>query len=147
MGWLAGFLASAPAMMVTGWRDSERDPRVFATIIGFGLLAWGAWTLLLALGAWLLFALPAALFIPPAFLVRHRRAVLWITILATVAAVAQKMRSFQDLAASHVALRFVLYMPYGAFACFFAVITAWWYIRGLRRTALDERPLFQVPLN
>ena len=134
MGWIAGFLASSPAMMIVGWRDSEHDPGTFFTTIGFGLLAWAAWTVLLGIGAWLLFALPSALLFPPSFLVRHRHLVLAATAIVCFAAVIEKMRVFQDYAASHVVMRFTLYLPYGLFAVFFAVITAWWYIRSLRLT-------------
>jgi hypothetical protein len=131
VGWLAGLLASAPAMMVIGWRDSEHDPKIFFATLGFGLLAWAGWTLLLVAASWLLFVLPIALLVPPAFLLRHRARVLLLTTFLALVVVFTKMYVYQDAAASRVILRFVLYMPYGALAVFFAVTTAWWYIRGL----------------
>jgi hypothetical protein len=72
-----------------------------------------------------------ALLVSPVFLATHRRAALIFTTLFTLAVVAFKLYSFQDISASHLALRFVLYMPYGAFALLFAVATAWWYLRNL----------------
>jgi hypothetical protein len=134
MGWAAGFLASVPAMLVIGWRDSEHDPNIFAATIGSGLLVWACWTLVLGVAVWLLFAVPSALLLSPGFLIRHRLRVLLATALLTVLLLSLKLMPFQDYAASRTPLRFVLYMPYGAFALFFAVVTAWWYLRGLSRT-------------
>jgi hypothetical protein len=127
-GWFAGFLAGVPAEVLIGLRDTRGDPRFLAEIV-MGLAVWAVWTMLLALGAWLIFAVPCVLVFPPALLVRFRTRVLLLTALLALVLAFTKLYPFRDHAASKLALSFVLYMPYGCFAVFFAVVTAWLYLR------------------
>lgn len=135
-GWFAGFLAALPAETLIGIRDTQGEPRLLAETMMMGLAVWGVWTLLLALAAWLIFAVPFVLILPPAMLVRFQRRVLLLTAVLSILLVLSRLYSFRDHAASQLALRFFLYMPYGCFAVFFAVVTAWLYLHLARRALL-----------
>ena len=138
-GWLAGFLAALPAEIFIGLRDVGSEPKLLAATLSMGLCIWAIWTLLLALAAWLIFALPCALIADPAWLVRFRTRMLIVIGLTALLAVVLKLWSFRDPAASTHVLRFALYVPYGSFAVVFSVVTAWLYIRLARGRLLRSR--------
>ncbi len=140
-GWCAGYLAALPAEILIGLRDTHGEPQLLAQTMMLGLAVWGVWTLVLALGAWLIFAVPCVLIFQPAMLVRSRRLVLSLTALLAVVLAFLYLYPFRDHAASHLALSFFLYMPYGCFAVFFAIVTAWIYLRLVRRVLLSAEAI------
>jgi hypothetical protein len=138
-GWLAGFIAALPAEIFIGMRDAGGEPKLLAATLSMGLGVWAIWTLLLAVAAWLIFAVPCALMASPEWMVRFRVRLLIGVGLVALLTVFIKLWSFQDRAASTAALRFILYVPYGCFAVVFSVVTAWLYMR-LARGRLFPSP-------
>ena len=136
-GWCAGLLASMPAELLVGWRDSQGDWRLFFAQTTAGLVAWSLWTLMLGAASWLIFAVPCVLLIPPKWLVRHRWWVLVITVVLSVRIVFMNLDPFQNFRRSRIPAHFALYMPYTSFASFFGIVTAWWYLHLVRKQLGD----------
>ena len=130
-GWFAGFVASLPAQILVGWRDTAGVLHPFAITLLEGLTVWAGWTLLLTALAWCLVVVPCVLVLPPGLLIRFRLRVMLAALLLAILLVFWRMYWFQDHGASRPALRFILYMPYGALALGFAVVTAGWYTRSV----------------
>ena len=74
-GWLAGQIVCFPVNLITAVRDTEGHTRLFVQTLLYGLLTWGAWTLVLATAAWLLVVLPLVMTMRPCLLVRLRMVV------------------------------------------------------------------------
>ena len=130
-GWFAGYLLSMPAQVLVGWRDTAGALRPFALTLTEGLTVWAGWTLLLTGAAWCLIVVPCVLLLPPRLLIRFRLRVVLAAFLTAIVLVLWRMYWFRDPGASRLAFRFILYMPYGALALGFAVVTASWYIRSV----------------
>ncbi len=114
--------------LIIAVRDSEGQAKLFVQTLLYGLLAWGAWTMLLAATAWLLVVLPLVMTMRPCLLVRLRW---WVFIVATVVALslaATRPTMFRDRSAMSFLHRFAQVIPYGAFAISFTLVTAWMYI-------------------
>jgi hypothetical protein len=127
-GWLVGQMACLPVNLIVAVRDSEGDPKLFVQTLLSGLLAWGAWTMLLAATAWFLVVLPLVITMRPCLLVRLRW---WVFILATTGALslaATRPTMFRDRSAISFFHRYAQVIPYGAFAVSFTLVTAWMYI-------------------
>jgi hypothetical protein len=127
-GWLVGQMACLPINLIIAVRDSEGDAKLFVQTLLYGLLAWGAWTMLLAATAWLLVVLPLVITMRPCLLVRLRW---WVFLVATVGALslaATRPTMFRDRSAVFFWHRYAQVIPYGAFAISFTLITAWMYI-------------------
>jgi hypothetical protein len=127
-GWLVGQMACLPINLIIAVRDSEGDAKLFVQTLLSGLLAWGAWTMLLAATAWFLVVLPLVITMRPCLLVRLRW---WVFILATVGGlslIATRPTMFRDRSAISFFHRYAQVIPYGAFAISFTLITAWMYI-------------------
>ena len=139
-GWVAGFIAALPAEVFIGMRDAGGEPKLLAATLSMGLGVWAIWTLLLAVAAWLIFAVPCAMMASPEWLVRFRVRVLFGVGAVALLTVLIKLWSFQDRAASTATLRFILYVPYGCFAVVFSVVTAWLYVRLVRRRLFPTLP-------
>lgn len=122
-----------PGQVLVGWRDTAGALQPLAVTLVEGLTVWAAWTLLLATAAWCLMVVPCVLLLPPALLLRYRWHVVLAALALAIGVVLWRMYWYQDYGASRLALRFILYMPYGALALGFAVVTASWYIRSLAR--------------
>jgi hypothetical protein len=127
-GWLVGQMACLPVNLIIAVRDSEGDAKLFVQTLLSGLLAWGAWTMLLAATAWLLVVLPLVLTMRPCLLVRLRW---WVFIVGTVVALSllgTRPTMFRDRSAISFFHRYAQVIPYAAFAVSFTLVTAWMYI-------------------
>jgi len=71
-GWLVGQVACLPVNLIVAVRDTEGQPKLFVETLLYGLVAWGAWTLLLATAAWVLVVLPLVMTMRPCLVVRLR---------------------------------------------------------------------------
>ena len=130
-GWIAGFVASMPSQILVGWRDTAGALHPFAITLMEGLTVWAGWTLVLTASAWCLVVVPCALLLPPTLLVRFRWQVMMSAMVVAIVLILWRMYWFQDHGASRLSLRFILYMPYGALALGFAVVTTSWYLRSI----------------
>ncbi|MFL6426679.1 MAG: hypothetical protein ACJ71S_00435 [Acidobacteriaceae bacterium] len=127
-GWLVGQMACLPVNLIIAVRDSEGEAKLFVQTLLSGLVAWGAWTMLLAATAWLLVVLPLVITMRPCLLVRLRW---WVFIVGTVGALsllATRPTAFRDRSAIYFFHRYAQVIPYGAFAVSFTLVTAWMYI-------------------
>ena len=136
-GWLAGQLACLPVNLITAVRNSDGHPTVFVQKLLYGLLVWGAWTLLLATAAWVLVVLPLVMTMRPCLLVRLRFVVPAVATVAALALAATRPAMFRDTAAISFWHKFAQVIPYGAFAISFTLVTAWLYIL-LTKRRLDR---------
>lgn len=127
-GWLVGELACLPINLITAVRDSEGEPKLFVQTLFYGLLAWGAWTLLLATAAWILVVLPLVLTMRPCLLVRLRFVVPIVATVGALSLAALRPTMFHDTSAISFLHKFAAAIPYGAFAISFTLVTAWMYI-------------------
>jgi hypothetical protein len=127
-GWLVGQMACLPVNLIIAVRDSEGEAKLFVQTLLSGLVAWGAWTMLLAATAWLLVVLPLVLTMRPCLLVRLRW---WVFIVATVGGLSllgTRPTMFRDRSAVYFFHRYAQVIPYGAFAVSFTLVTAWMYV-------------------
>jgi hypothetical protein len=136
-GWLAGQLACLPVNLIIAVRDSEGQPKLFVQTLFYGLLAWGAWTLLLGAAAWMLVVLPLVMTIRPCLLVRLRFAISIAAAIGALSLAATRPAMFRDISAITLFHKFALFIPYGAFAVSFTLVTAWMYIL-LSKRRLDR---------
>jgi hypothetical protein len=136
-GWLVGQFACLPVNLITAVRDSEGEPKLFVQVLLYGLLVWGAWTLLLATAAWLLVVLPLVMTMRPCLLVRLRFVVPIVATLAALSLAATRPTMFRDTSAISFWHKFAQVIPYGAFAISFTLVTAWLYIL-LSKRRLDR---------
>lgn len=141
-GWVVGQVACLPVNLIIAVRDTEGQAKLFVQTLLYGLLAWGAWTLLLASAAWLLVVLPLVMTIRPCLLVRLRFAISIGAAVAALSLAATRPAMFRDTSAISFFHKFALVIPYGAFALSFTLVTAWMYIRlSKRRLDRAEREL------
>ncbi len=136
-GWLVGQVACLPVNLIIAVRDTEGQAKLFVQTLLYGLLAWGAWTLLLALAAWLLVVLPLVMTIRPCLLVRLRFVISMGAAVAALSLAATRPAMFRDTSAISFFHKFALVIPYGAFALSFTLVTAWMYVR-LSKRRLDR---------
>jgi hypothetical protein len=136
-GWFVGQVACLPVNLIIAVRDTEGQAKLFVQTLLYGLLVWGAWTLLLALAAWFLVVLPLVMTIRPCLLVRLRFAISIGGAVAALSLAATRPAMFRDTSAISFFHKFALVIPYGAFALSFTLVTAWMYIR-LSKRRLDR---------
>ena len=138
-GWFGGQIACLPINLIIAVRDTEGQTRLFVQTLFYGLLAWGAWTFLLALAAWVLVVLPLVMTLRPCLLVRMRMVVPIVATLGALSLAATRPTMFRDASAVSFFHRFAEAIPYGFFAISFTLVTAWMYIllckRRLERAA------------
>jgi hypothetical protein len=127
-GWLAGQIVCFPVNLITAVRDTEGQTRLFVQTLLYGLLAWGAWTLVLATAAWVLVVLPLVMTMRPCLLVRLRMVVPLVATLGALSLATTRPTLFHDAAAVSFFHKFAQVIPYGAFAVSFTLVTAWMYI-------------------
>ena len=141
-GWLAGQIVCFPVNLITAVRDTEGQTRLFVQTLLYGLLAWGAWTLVLATAAWVLVVLPLVMTMRPCLLVRLRMVVPLVATVGALSLAATRPTLFHDAAAVSFFHKFAQVIPYGAFAVSFTLVTAWMYILLCkRRLERGESPL------
>jgi hypothetical protein len=136
-GWLVGQIVCLPVNLITAVRDTEGQAKLFVQTLFYGLLAWGAWTLVLATAAWLLVVLPLVMTMRPCLMVRLR---LILPVVATIGALSlagMRPTMFHDTSAMTFLHKFAQFIPYGGFAVSFTLITAWMYIL-LSKRRLDR---------
>jgi hypothetical protein len=136
-GWLAGQLACLPVNLIIAVRDSDGHPKLFVQTLLYGLLVWGAWTLILATAAWVLVVLPLVMTMRPCLLVRLRFVVPIVATVGALSLAATRPTMFRDTSAISFFHRFAQAIPYGAFAVSFTLVTAWMYIL-LSKRRLDR---------
>jgi hypothetical protein len=136
-GWLVGQVACLPVNLIIAVRDTEGQAKLFVQTLLYGMLAWGAWTLLLAAAAWLVVVLPLVMTIRPCLLVRLRFTISIVAALAALSLAATRPAMFRDPSAISFFHKFALVIPYGAFAVSFTLVTAWMYIL-LSKRRLDR---------
>lgn len=136
-GWLAAQIVCMPVNLITAVRDTEGQTRLFVQTLFYGLLAWGAWTLLLATAAWVLVALPLVMTMRPCLLVRLRMIVPFVAMAGALSLAATRPTLFHDSSAVSFFHKFAQVIPYGAFAVSFTLVTAWMYIL-LSKRRLDR---------
>ena len=143
-GWLVGQLACLPVNLIVAVRDTEGQPKLFVETLLYGLLAWGAWTLLLATAAWMLVVLPLVMTMRPSLLVRLGLVLPIVATVGGLSLIATRPTLFSDRSAIHFWHRFAEVIPYGAFAVSFTLVTAWMYIllckRRLARAGSEGLP-------
>jgi hypothetical protein len=127
-GWLAGQIVCLPVNLITAARDTEGQTTLFVQTLFYGLLVWGAWTLLLATAAWLLVVLPLVMTMRPCLLVRLRMVVPFVATVGALSLAATRPALFHDRSAISFFHKFAQFVPYGAFAASFTLVTAWMYI-------------------
>ena len=127
-GWLVGQVACLPVNLIVAVRDSEGQPRLFVETLLYGLLAWGAWTLLLATAAWVLVVLPLVMTMRPSLLMRLGFVLPIVATVGGLSLIATRPTMFSDKSAIHFWHRFAEVIPYGAFVVSFTLVTAWMYI-------------------
>jgi hypothetical protein len=127
-GWLAGQIVCFPVNLITAVRDTEGQTGLFVQTLLYGLLAWGAWTLVLATAAWLLVVLPLVMTMRPSLVVRLRMVVPLVATVGALSLAATRPTLFHDAAAVSFFHKFAQVIPYGAFAVSFTLVTAWMYI-------------------
>ena len=127
-GWLVGQVACLPVNLIIAVRNTEGQAKLFVQTLLSGMLAWGAWTLLLATAAWLLVVLPLVMTIRPCLLVRLRYGISIGAAVIALSLAATRPAMFRDTSAISLVHRFALVLPYGAFAVSFTLVTAWMYI-------------------
>ena len=127
-GWLVGQVACLPVNLIVAVRDTEGQPRLFVETLLYGLLAWGAWTLLLATAAWVLVVLPLVMTMRPSLLVRLGFVLPIVATVGGLSLIATRPTMFSDKSAIHFWHRFAEVIPYGAFVVSFTLVTAWMYI-------------------
>ena len=127
-GWLVGQIACLPVNLIVAVRDTEGQPRLFVETLLYGLLAWGAWTLLLATAAWVLVVLPLVMTMRPSLLVRLGLVLPIVATVGGLSLIATRPTLFSDRSAIHFWHRFAEVIPYGAFVVSFTLVTAWMYI-------------------
>jgi hypothetical protein len=141
-GWLAGQIVCFPVNLITAVRDTEGQTRLFVQTLLYGLLAWGAWTLVLATAAWVLVVLPLVMTMRPCLLVRLRMVVPLVATVGALSLAATRPTLFHDAAAVSFFHKFAQVIPYGAFAVSFTLVTTWMYILLCkRRLERAESPL------
>jgi hypothetical protein len=136
-GWVVGQVACLPVNLIIAVRDTEGQAKLFVQTLLYGMLAWGAWTLLLASAAWLVVVLPLVMTIRPCLLVRLRFTISIVAALAALSLAATRPAMFRDTSATSFFHKFALVIPYGAFAVSFTLVTAWMYIL-LSKRRLDR---------
>jgi len=127
-GWFVGQIACLPINLIIAVRDTEGQTRLFVQTLCYGLLAWGAWTFLLALAAWVLVVLPLVMTLRPCLLVRLRMVVPIAATLGALSLAATRPTMFRDASAVSFFHRFSEAIPYGFLAISFTLVTAWMYI-------------------
>ena len=127
-GWLVGQIACLPVNLIVAVRDTEGQPRLFVETLLYGLLAWGAWTLLLATAAWVLVVLPLVMTMRPSLLMRLGFVLPIVATVGGLSLIATRPTLFSDRSAIHFWHRFAEVIPYGAFVVSFTLVTAWMYI-------------------
>jgi hypothetical protein len=127
-GWLVGQVACLPVNLIVAVRDTEGQPRLFVETLLYGLLAWGAWTLLLATAAWVLVVLPLVMTMRPSLLMRLGLVLPIVATVGGLSLIATRPTMFSDRSAIHFWHRFAEVIPYGAFVVSFTLVTAWMYI-------------------
>jgi hypothetical protein len=127
-GWLVGQIACLPVNLIVAVRDTEGQPRLFVETLLYGLLAWGAWTLLLATAAWVLVVLPLVMTMRPSLLMRLGFVLPIVATVGGLSLIATRPTMFSDRSAIHFWHRFAEVIPYGAFVVSFTLVTAWMYI-------------------
>lgn len=132
-GWLAGQITCLPINLIIAVRDTEGQPTLFVQTLFYGLLAWGGWTLLLALAAWLLVVLPLVMTMRPCLVVRLRLILPIVASLGALSLAGMRPAMFHDASAVSFFHKFAQFIPYGAFALSFTLVTTWMYILLIKR--------------
>jgi hypothetical protein len=127
-GWLVGQMACLPVNLIVAVRDSEGQAKLFVETLLYGLLAWGAWTLMLGTAAWVLVVLPLVMTMRPCLLVRLRFVLPIAATVGGLSLIATRPTMFRDRSAVYFWHRFAEVIPYGAFVVSFTLVTAWMYI-------------------
>jgi hypothetical protein len=99
-GWVVGQVACLPVNLIIAVRDTEGQAKLFVQTLLYGMLAWGAWTLLLASAAWLVVVLPLVMTIRPCLLVRLRFTISIVAALAALSLAATRPAMFRDTSAT-----------------------------------------------
>ena len=136
-GWLVGQAACLPINLLIAVRDTEGQAKLFVQTLFYGLLVWGGWTMLLATAAWVLVVLPLVMTLRPCLLVRLRFAISIGAAIVALSLASLRPTMFRDTSAITLLHRFALFLPYGAFAVSFTLVTAWMYIL-LSKRRLDR---------
>jgi hypothetical protein len=139
-GWLAAQFLCLPVNLLTAVRNSEGQTKLFVQTLLYGLLAWGAWTFLLAFVTWVVVVLPLVMTIRPCLLVRMRYLVLSLAALTALGLAATRPSLFRDATSISLYHKFAQMIPYGLFALAFTLVTAWMYIL-LSKRRLDRAEL------
>ena len=137
-GWLVGQMACVPVNLIVAVRDTEGQPKLFVETLLYGLLAWGAWTLLLATAAWVLVVLPLVMTMRPSLLMRLGFVLPIVATVGGLSLIATRPTMFRDRSAIYFWHRFAEVIPYGAFAVSFTLVTAWMYILLCKRRLARE---------
>jgi hypothetical protein len=136
-GWLAGQIVCLPVNLIIAVRDTEGQPTLFVQTLFYGLLAWAGWTLLLALAAWVLVVLPLVITMRPCLVVRLRLILPIVASLGALSLAGMRPAMFHDASAVSFFHKFAQFIPYGAFAVSFTLVTTWMYIL-LSKRRLDR---------
>jgi hypothetical protein len=136
--WLISQVVCLPFNLIVAVRDTEGQAKLFVETLLYGLAAWAGWTLLLSSVAWVVLVLPLVLTLRPCLLVRLRRWVLLLALLASVAAMISQWHAFLDMGGVNLYQRFRVMLPYGCFGLSYAGVTAAMYIQ-LSQRRLDAK--------
>ncbi|HEY3987997.1 MAG TPA: hypothetical protein VGM02_01780 [Acidobacteriaceae bacterium] len=137
-GWLTAQCVCLPVNLIIAVRDSEGQPKVFVQTLLYGLLVWGAWSLLLTTAAWLVVVLPLVMTVRPSLLVRLRFVIVSVAVLIALCLAATRPTMFHETSPVSFFRKFAQFIPYGLLAISFTLVTAWMYILLSKRRL--ERP-------
>lgn len=128
LGWLAGLIATAPFQVLVAERNSEGVAPLFCQLLLLGMAVWAVWSFFFALLGWLFAAVPLAVLIRPAWLVRHSK---WLVAASGLAALAAPSVKFQVWKAllPHEHIDKLNYRLYAVFFTAYAVVMSAVYIR------------------
>jgi hypothetical protein len=133
-GWLAGWAISFPFELSLAWRYVDGNARQLPVSLAKGLVVWAGFSLFMAMAGFTPLVLPAALLIPPRWIVRWRGLLIPAAALAGFLAIYERMGLLHIYYLRHPdAARAFFFTAPNFFAISFALVVVWLYSALARR--------------
>jgi hypothetical protein len=133
-GWLAGWAISFPFELSLAWRYVDGNARQLPVSLAKGLVVWAGFSLFMAMAGFTPLVLPAALLIPPRWIVRWRYILIPAAPLAAFIAIYHRMGLLHVYYFRHTrALRAFFFTAPNFFVVTFALVVVWVYVELARR--------------
>ena len=132
LGWLAGFVASAPVQLFELARIAAGDRRLLLDSSGYGLVVWGLMTLFMGTAAVIILLGPVATMVEARWVMRHPVLTVAVIPVLSFAVVSVKFSHWFELDPTPFIFQ-PMYQAYAIFIVAFFTVAMLMYVRLLRR--------------